>query len=98
MVGAGAGIFALGVSTTLAEMAAGYRAFLVRFDLVDGVGPLAGKTTLAVLVWAVTWAVLARIWRGKDTNPRRAFAIGLVLGILGVIGTFPPFFETFATQ
>lgn len=98
MVAAGAGIFALGVSTTLAEMAAGYRAFLERFDLVDGVGPLAGKTTLAVIVWAVTWVVLALVWRGRDTNLRGAFAVGLVLGILGVIGTFPPFFEAFATE
>jgi uncharacterized membrane protein len=35
------------------------------------------------------------MWRGKDSGLRRMFAIGLVLGILGAIGTFPPFFEMF---
>jgi hypothetical protein len=96
MVAAGTGIFALGLFTTLAEASAAFKAFLERFDVVDGVGPLAGKTTLAVIVWAVVWAVLAIVWRDRDADLRRLFAIGVVLGILGAIGTFPPFFEAFA--
>lgn len=98
MVAAGIGVFALGLFTTLAEIFEGFKSFLERFDVVDGVGPLAGKTTLAVLVWALAWAVLAVVWRGKDSNLRRMFTIGLVLGILGAIGTFPPFFEAFAPE
>ena len=98
MVAAGAGIFALGLFTTLAEASAAFKSFLERFDVVDGVGPLAGKTTLAVLVWAVVWAVLAVVWRGRDTHLRRMFGVGLVLGILGAVGTFPPFFEAFAAE
>jgi hypothetical protein len=98
MVAAGIGVFALGLFTTLAEISEGFKSFLERFDVVDGVGPLAGKTTLAVLVWALAWAVLAVAWRGKDSNLRRMFTIGLVLGILGAIGTFPPFFEAFAPE
>lgn len=98
MVAAGTGIFALGVFTTLAEASAAFKGFLERFDVVDGVGPLAGKTTLAVLVWAVVWGLLAIVWRRQDTNLRRMFAIGLTLGVLGFIGTFPPFFEAFAAE
>jgi fluoride ion exporter CrcB/FEX len=98
MVAAGIGIFALGLLTTLAEAFAGFKEFLERFDFVGGVGPLAGKTTLAVLVWAVVWAILAMIWRGKDSSLRWMFALGLTLGVLGAIGTFPTFFEAFASE
>jgi hypothetical protein len=98
MVAAGIGVFALGLFTTFAEISEGFKQWLEGFDFVDGVGPLAGKTTLAVIVWAAAWAILAVIWRGKDSDLRRMFAIGLVLGLLGAIGTFPTFFEAFAAE
>jgi hypothetical protein len=95
MVAAGIGVFALGLLTTLAAASEGFNEFLRGFDFGVGVGPLAGKTTLTVIVWAVAWGILAAAWRGKDSNLRRMFGIGLALGILGAIGTFPPFFEAF---
>ena len=95
MVAAGIGIFTLGLLTTLAAAFGGVADLLATFDFIDGVGPLAGKSTLAVIVWAAAWAILAVIWRGKDTDLRRMFAIGLVLGLLGAVGTFPTFFEAF---
>jgi hypothetical protein len=98
MLAAGIGIFALGFLTTMAEISEGFKQWLEGFDFVDGVGPLAGKTTLAVIVWAVAWVILGVIWRGKDSDLRRIFAIGLVLGLFGAIGTFPTFFEAFASE
>jgi fluoride ion exporter CrcB/FEX len=98
MVAAGIGIFALGFLTTMAEISEGFKEFLAGFDFVDGVGPLAGKTTLAVVVWAAAWGILAVIWHDKDTDLRRMFAIGLVLGLLGALGTFPTFFQAFASE
>jgi len=35
------------------------------------------------------------MWRHKDVELKTAFYIGLGLGILGAIGTLPPFFELF---
>ena len=61
----------------------------------QGVGPLAGKTIIAVIVWLVTWAVLNRLWRDKEVDLKAFFYRGLAFGIVGVIGTFPPFFELF---
>jgi hypothetical protein len=98
MIAAGLGVFALGLLTTLAAAYEEVGEFLAEFDFVDGVGPLAGKTILAVIVWAVAWLILGVAWRGKDSNLRRMFALGLFLGILGAIGTFPPFFEAFAVE
>jgi hypothetical protein len=95
MVAAGVGIFVLGLLTTLAVPWAGLKGFLADFQLRQGVGPLAGKTTLAVLAWAASWGVLHYRWRERDVDLRRFYKIGFILGVLGAIGTFPPFFERF---
>lgn len=95
MVAAGIGIFALGFLTVLAEVSESIKGFLEDWEFGRGVGPLAGKTTIAVIAWAVSWAILAVLWRGKDANLRTWFAVALALGILGAVGTFPPFFLLF---
>jgi hypothetical protein len=95
MISAGIGIFVLGLLTTLAVISAGVKSFLLWWEWGQGVGPLAGKSTIAVIVWLVSWFVLDRIWRRKDVELKTAFYIGFGLGVLGAIGTFPPFFELF---
>ena len=96
ILAAGFGIFVLGLLTTLAEISGSFKAFLTDFQGSVGVGALAGKTTLTMIVWLVTWAGLAFAWKGRAANIRKVFLIALVLGILGLIGTFPPFFQAFA--
>lgn len=93
IIAAGAGATALGLLTTLAEANEGVA------DALNGnaaVGPLSGKTILAVAVWLVAWAVLHVLLRNKPYETSRALAIGLVPIALGVLGTFPPFFQLFA--
>jgi hypothetical protein len=96
MVAAGIGIFVLGLMTVLSEASVPIHDFLERLEFGRGVGPLAGKTIIAVIAWAVSWAILAVAWRGKDVNIRTWFAVGLALGMLGAVGTFPPLFRLFA--
>jgi hypothetical protein len=50
---------------------------------------------MAVLVWLVTWAVLHLALRNRPYETRRALVISLVLIGLGVLGTFPLFFQAF---
>jgi hypothetical protein len=95
MISAGIGIFVLGFLTTAAVISAGVKSFLLWWEWGQGVGPLAGKSTVAVLAWLISWAILYLLWRNKDVVLRTAFYIGLGLGILGAIGTFPTFFELF---
>jgi fluoride ion exporter CrcB/FEX len=95
MVAAGIGIFVLGLLTTLAVPWTDLKGFLADFQLRQGVGPLAGKTTLAVIAFVVSWGALHYSWREKDLDLKKMFYIGLVLGLLGALGTFPPFFERF---
>jgi hypothetical protein len=91
----GIGVFALGLLVVLAEVSESIKEFLEDWEFGRGVGPLAGKTTIAVIAWAVSWAILAMIWRGKDLNLRIWFVVALALGILGAVGSFPPFFLLF---
>ena len=91
----GVGSAALGLFTTLAEASTTIKDWL---NFNDRVGPLSGKTILAVVVWLATWGVLHGLLRTKEYETRRALTIALVLIALGVLGTFPTFFQAFASD
>jgi hypothetical protein len=93
VIAAGIGAFAMGLVTTLAEASTSFKDWL---QWNDDVGPLSGKTILTVIAWLVAWAVLHIVLRTRPYETRRALIIALVLIALGVIGTFPTFFEAFA--
>ena len=93
MLAAGLGAFALGLLTTLAETSESIKEFL---NLYDPVGPLSGKTIGAVVVWLIAWAILHVMYRTKDVESRKELAVSLILIGLGVLGTFPIFFQAFA--
>lgn len=88
------GVFALalGVLTTLAEASVDFKDFL---NLYDPVGPLSGKTIGAVVIWLIAWAVLHMAYRDRQVDFRKALTTSLVLIALGVVGTFPIFFQLF---
>lgn len=94
IIAGGIGALALGMFTTLAEANETIKSWL---ELKTSVGPLSGKTTFAVLIWLVAWGVLHAVMKGTRYETRRAFTIAIVLIVLGVIGTFPTFFQAFAS-
>lgn len=95
ILAAGVGAFTLGLLTTLAEASK---------SVADGlrwstaVGPLSGKTLLTVGVWLVAWALLHLALRRKPFETTRAMTIAVILIALGVLGTFPTFFQLFAPE
>jgi len=95
IIAAGIGALALGFLTTLAEASTSVKDFL---NFSDPVGPLAGKTTYAVALWLVSWAVLHLAYRNRPFETRKALTLGLVLVALGALGTFPVFFQAFAPE
>jgi hypothetical protein len=95
IIAGGIGALALGILTTLAEANETIKGWL---ELSASAGPLSGKTTFAVVIWLVAWAALHTTMRQTRYETRRAFAIAVVLVVLGVIGTFPTFFQTFAPE
>jgi len=56
-------------------------------------GALSGVSTVAVVVWLVTWFVLATLWRRKQVALKtiNLTAFGLLAG--GFLLTFPPFMD-----
>lgn len=91
----GIGCLALGVFTTLAEASTGIKEWL---EWNTRVGPLSGKTGMTVLIWLVSWAVLHIVYRNRPFETKRALTIALVLIGLGVLGTFPTFFQSFLNE
>jgi hypothetical protein len=93
IIAAGVGALFLGILTTTAEASTSIKDFL---SFYDPVGPLSGKTIGAVAIWLVSWVVLHVILKDKSLGSRTALTAALVLIGLGVIGTFPIFFQLFA--
>ena len=91
----GIGAFVLGVLTTLNEASTDIHDFL---DFKDEVGPLSGKTILAVIAYFGSWGVLHALWRRENRELRPILIITAVLIALGILGTFPTFFQAFASE
>jgi hypothetical protein len=95
VLAAGIGAFVLGLLTTLNEASTGVHDFL-EFD--EDVGPLSGKTIIAVIAYVTSWAVLHGLWRRQNPVLRPILITTVVLIALGILGTFPTFFQAFASE
>lgn len=93
VIAAAVGTFVLGLFTTLAEVSEKLKDWL---NWRNPVGPLSGKTGLAVVAWVGAWLVLGIVWRRREIDERKAIMVSAILIGLGVLGTFPSFFERFA--
>jgi hypothetical protein len=56
-------------------------------------GALSGVTTLAILTWLISWAILARVWRNRNVNMVSVNVIAFGLLLVGLLLTFPPFMD-----
>jgi hypothetical protein len=93
LLAAGSGAFVLGLLTTLAEASTGIKDFL-QFN--DRVGPLSGKTIIAAIAYFGALLVFALPFRGRQLALRPVLVAAVILLVLGLVGTFPTFFQAFA--
>jgi hypothetical protein len=92
---AGIGAVILGILTTLAEASEDVASAL---EWSKSVGPLTGKTILAAGGFLVSWVILYFVLRDRDPNPKWTFIwTGILVGI-GLLLTFPTFFQAFAPE
>ena len=91
----GIGAVVLGLLTTLNEASIDIKDFL---ELDKDVGPLSGKTTFAVIAYLVGWGVLHGLWRRQSPPLRPILILTAILIGLGILGTFPTFFQAFASE
>lgn len=89
--GIGSTVFGLGIIGT--EINA---AFKTALTLNAGVGALSGKALLGVVAFLLSWIILHFAMRGKNVPLMTSFIVGVVLTLLGVLFSYPPFFLMFA--
>ncbi|MBI5310152.1 MAG: hypothetical protein HZB14_03840 [Actinobacteria bacterium] len=92
---AGIGSLALGIFVVLAEASTSMHDFL---EFSKDVGPLAGKTILAVIVYLVSWGILHVMLKARDVAWKPAMWATGVMVALGLLFTFPPFFQMFTVE
>ena len=92
ILSAGGGCFVLAILSILGDKSALVKANLVFYKPT---GPLSGVTTVAILIWLVTWAILEWSWRKKTVAAGRINAIALTLLVVSLILTFPPVGDLF---
>ncbi len=92
ILSAGIGSFALAVLAIAADKSAFLKRSLIFYKPT---GPLSGVTTIAILIWLVTWGILEWRWQKDTVAMGRISVIALVLLALGVALTFPPFADLF---
>lgn len=65
-------------------------------NFYDPVGNLSGKSSVAVLIWLIVWAILHTLWRNRIIASTRLIStISLILIVLSVIASCPLFFGLF---
>jgi hypothetical protein len=92
VLAAGIGSFALAVLAFAGDKSAHIKSIL---NFYKPTGPLSGVTTLAILIWLFTWAILEWRWRRREVAMRRISAIALALLGFSLALTFPPVVDLF---
>lgn len=88
VLAAGIGAFALGLISFAADKYPPLARLLIFYRPT---GPLSGVSTVAILVWLAAWAGLHYLWSGRNMSLRPIVAVSLVLLVIALLLTFPPF-------
>ena len=88
ILAAAIGCGVLGVFAFLGDSFKGIGQF---FNFYNPTGTLSGVTDSAIILWLVSWYVLAKRWGGRDVAAGRISLIALLLLAAGILLTFPPF-------
>ena len=84
-LGAGIGAFAMGVIVILNEVG-----WFAAPALYGPAGGVSGRTTFAVVIWLIGWAVLHGRWKHRQLESRRVHRMTLLLIGAGVLLCLPP--------
>ena len=88
ILSAGFGCFLLSIFAVAADASESLAQF---FTFYVPTGPLSGVTTTAILLWLLTWFVLARMWRHRTVAVAKINIVAFAFLFLGILLTFPPF-------
>ncbi|MGA2762204.1 MAG: hypothetical protein ABSG17_02455 [Spirochaetia bacterium] len=91
----GIGLAVTGIVSTLAESIASFGKALA---WSKPVGALSGKTIIGIIVWLVSWLILGLIWKDREVGLKPVLILSAILLVVGLLTTFPPFFDMFAAD
>jgi hypothetical protein len=94
-IASGIGSTVLGLVIVLTELKAG-AGLKAALTWVGPVGPLSGKTGVAVIAFVLSWVALHFAFKKWAISLTTAFIIAVVLIVLGLVLSFPPVFDLFA--
>jgi hypothetical protein len=92
ILAAGIGCAAVGILTLASELSDAVGNLL---NFYNPVGPLSGKTTMAIIVWLVAWFVLASLWTRESVAMGTVNLAAFILLGIGFVLTFPPVWTLF---
>jgi hypothetical protein len=90
VLAAGLAAFTLGLLSVLTAVSSSISDALA---LSDGSGDVSGLMTATTVVFFGSWGLLALAWRDADPPLLRIAGVSGGLIALGLLGTFPPFFN-----
>lgn len=95
LLAAGIGCLAMGIVTTLSEA---LKPVADMLNLYKPTGPLSGKSLAAIVVWLFAWAAASRLAQKKQINVGRWLTFAFISVGIGLVMTFPPFFDLFGDK
>jgi len=91
---AGIGCTAFGILTMLSECVPAMKN--KGLNWYNPSGALSGVAIGAIVIWLIVWAVLGARWHNRRLENERSLMIAtVVLVLVGILTTFPPFYELF---
>lgn len=87
MLAAAMGSFALAIIAFVGDKSIPIKNSL---DFYKPTGPLSGVTTVAILVWLLSWLILEWRWGKRVVAMGRVNRVSLTLLALSILLTFPP--------
>jgi predicted exporter len=92
ILSAGIGSIAVAIFAIAADKSASVKNLFVFYKPT---GALSGETTVAIILWFATWAILDWRWRKRTVALRPINAVALALLGLSLLLTFPPIGDLF---
>jgi uncharacterized membrane protein YdcZ (DUF606 family) len=92
LLAGGIGSAVLGLVTLIFELNDA-SAFAKSLNWYNPVGGLSGKSSLGIIAFFLAWVILHFIWKDKETDFTRISSISIALLLVGLLGTFPPFWH-----
>jgi hypothetical protein len=90
ILAAGIGCAAVGILAFAGDASDAIGKFL---NFYNPTGTLSGVTTLAILIWLVSWFALNRLWVRSNVAVAKINVLAFILLLIGFLLTFPPFMD-----